>query len=118
MVGTGKDKQDMKERYILYNFIVAYDGERDTSKPTGWIQQVGNDWYASGEGTGMLLALVDGKMPFDKPDYIHSELNHCYSGFYRTYDLIPPQDISDAEVKVTPDNVVHELCGTTQKGNA
>jgi len=100
----------MKERYILYDLIIAYDGERDTSKPSGWIQQVGNDWYGDGAGAELLLALVDGRMPFNDPQCIEQEVIHVYSGFYRTYDLIPgAEDITNAEVKVTPDGIVHEL---------
>jgi len=110
-------RQTTKQRYILYDFIVAYDGERDTSKPSGWIQQVGKDWYGYGNGAGLLRALVEGmSSAFVSPQEINKEIIHCYSGFYRTYDLIPgSEDVTEAQVEVCSDGTVHELCSSTTK---
>jgi hypothetical protein len=98
------------QRYILYDFIVVYDGERDISKPSGWIQRSEKSWIASGMGVGMLVALRDCRMNLGDVVAIEEEIICTYSRIYRTYDTAPESDVTtDADAVVHDDGTIEPL---------
>jgi len=100
-----RKNHSIEPRYILYNFL-----DDDMLSPKGWIQQVGNNWYGCGEGAGWLRGFAEG-VSFADPQNITDAVIRVFSSECRTYDLISgSEDITDAEVKVAPDNTVYELC--------